>query len=311
MDIVIDIYIYLYFMILILCILLIYYCIFIFNIKYKGYNNLLKDYKHIKYTPGGIPKIIIKTSWQKRNNFPTELNKVLDNTIIINPDYNLYYFDDDEIELFMKSYSERAYNAYKKLIPGAFKADLFRYCILEKYGGCYSDIGHITYVSFDEICQNNELVLVKDLFNSGIHNALMCSIPHNFYIKNLVEKCIQNIESEYYGYCSLSITGPVLAGTVFYKIILNELNEYNFNDSIEKNKVMFNKYIIPGTNKNIRILELKTIGNISTTNNDNNYIVDKNNNILIRSKFENYYKLMYVNQFHYQYYWLNKEVYNI
>jgi mannosyltransferase OCH1-like enzyme len=86
-------------------------------ITFKGYKCLLKDYDNIKYTNGGIPKIIIKTSWHKRNNIPDILNKILKNTIFINPEYKLYYFDDYEIEEFMKSYSIRAYNAYKKIIP--------------------------------------------------------------------------------------------------------------------------------------------------------------------------------------------------
>lgn len=30
--------------------------------------------------------------------------------------------------------------AYDDLIPGAFKADLFRYCVLFIYGGVYADI---------------------------------------------------------------------------------------------------------------------------------------------------------------------------
>ena len=36
----------------------------------KGYNDLLNEQDHIKYTPGGISKIIIKTSWQKKSNLP-------------------------------------------------------------------------------------------------------------------------------------------------------------------------------------------------------------------------------------------------
>ena len=60
------------------------------NIKYsyKGYNDILKDYSSIKYTKGGIPKIIIKTSWQKRDSFPKQLNIVLN---FINLMYYLNY----------------------------------------------------------------------------------------------------------------------------------------------------------------------------------------------------------------------------
>ena len=291
------------------------------NIKYtyKGYNSLLKDYSFINYTPGGIPKIIIKTSWHTRDNFPSELTLTLNNTILLNPDYNLYYFDDDEVLEFMKSYSKRAYKAYKKLIPGAYKADLFRYCILEKFGGCYSDIGHILYVSFDTICENNKLILVKDLNDTGIHNALMCVVPHHPFIKKLVDNCIENIEKKYYGYSSLSITGPVFVGTLFYKFFYNNLDNltqsdaYYYNNNLfekEINKNIFNKYIKPGTNKDTKILKLEVIGDEDKqSTNGNNYIIDKDENILLKSKFDNYYTIMYSNQPYYNNLWKTKNVY--
>ena len=279
-------------------------------ITFKGYKCLLKDYDNIKYTNGGIPKIIIKTSWYKRNNIPVILNNILKNIIFINPEYKLYYFDDDEIEEFMKSYSIRAYKAYKKIIPSAFKIDLFRYCFLEKYGGCYSDIGHIPYTSFDNICENNKLIIVKDLYYSGIHNALLCSTKKNSYIIKLVEECIKNIELEYYGYNTLCITGPIFAGTIFYKYLLN-YNNYK-NENLEINKKMFSNYIIPGIINNIKILELKEIGDIENTHNDNKYIVDINDNKYIRCKFKDYYKILYPNyNKHYSNLWDMKNVYEL
>lgn len=284
---------------------------------YKGYTSLLKDYENCTYTSGGIPKIIFKTSWQKRNRFPKEITVVLNNTIIMNPDYNLYYFDDDEVNIFMKSYSARAHAAYNKIVPGAFKADLFRYCILEKYGGCYSDIGHILQRPFDTICGNNKLVLVKDLFDTGIHNALICCTPHHPFIIKLVEQCIKNIESSYYGYCALSITGPVLAGNMFHKFYYNTLDALSLTDNESENilkkendKLMFNKYIIPGDSNGIRMLKLEIIGE-EKERNDNKYIIDVNNNIFIETKFKNYYNIMYSKQPYYDDYWTSKTVYTI
>jgi mannosyltransferase OCH1-like enzyme len=280
--------------------------------SYKGYGDLLKDYKNAKYTEGGIPKIIFKTSWQKRNELPEAIHDVLKTTIILNPEYQLYYFDNDEVGEFMKAYSERAYNAYKKLKPGAYKADLFRYCVLKKYGGCYSDIGHMMHVSFDTICENNKLILVKDRlinkndkhtkFDTGIHNALMCAVPHHPYMIKLVEACIKNIESEYYGYSGLCITGPILAGTVFYKLYDTNNEIYDFkNETEEVNAEMFNKHIKVGTRNNIKILQFSM-----------EYILDINNKIILQRKFKDYYNIMYHNhnRTHYGDDWRNKNVYN-
>lgn len=286
---------------------------------YKGYKDLLKDYKNVKYTEGGIPKIIFKTSWQKRDEFPTVLNDVLNNTIVMNPEYQVYYFvndDDDEVGEFMKAYSERAYKAYKKLKPGAYKADLFRYCVLEKYGGCYSDIGHVMYMPFDSICEKNKLVLVNERIlgnrHCGIYNALMCAVPHHPYMIKLVEECIKNIESEYYGYDSLCITGPILAGTVFYKLYDTnyELCEiYDFKNEIEEvNKQMFSKNIKVGTRNNIKMLLYAREDGI-----EQHTIIDSTTNTkILNLKFEDYYKIMYRdhNRSYYIDDWKNKDVYN-
>jgi mannosyltransferase OCH1-like enzyme len=198
----------------------------------KTYKDLLNDYDSIKKTPGGIPKLIIKTSWQTLQNLPPQIDEVLKITIDLNPDYQLYYFDDEDIQTFMQSYGVAEYNAYKKLIPGAYKADLFRYCILYKYGGCYSDIGHVMLQSFDYIIGKSKLVIVKDKpeFNyTGIHNALICVEKNNGFIKRLIEKCVENIENDYYGENSLDVTGPVMMGKVFQcyyynvKVICNSI----------------------------------------------------------------------------------------
>jgi mannosyltransferase OCH1-like enzyme len=77
------------------------------SIKLPGYSELLNS--EFKYTPGGIPKIIIKTSWQPLDRLPNEINDVIQKTIDDNPEYTLYYFTDDDIEQFMKDYSEDIY----------------------------------------------------------------------------------------------------------------------------------------------------------------------------------------------------------
>ena len=52
-----------------------------------------------------------------------------------------YLFDDDECRAFIaREYPDDVLSAYDRLIPTAFKADLWRYCVLYKYGGVYLDI---------------------------------------------------------------------------------------------------------------------------------------------------------------------------
>jgi mannosyltransferase OCH1-like enzyme len=160
--------------------------------SYKSYKDLLVD-NNTNFTNGGkIPKIIFKTSWQTE--LPKEIVYCLEKTKKLNKEYSLYYFNDADCEHFMKDYSAEysvdAYEAWKKIIPGPYKADLFRYCIIHKYGGCYSDIGHVMKESFDTIIGESNLVFVKEReyqkVNYGIHNALICSTPGNKIFKKAI-----------------------------------------------------------------------------------------------------------------------------
>ena len=52
-----------------------------------------------------------------------------------------YLFNDADCRAFiMNEYPPDVLTAYDKLIPTAFKADLWRYCVLYKYGGVYLDV---------------------------------------------------------------------------------------------------------------------------------------------------------------------------
>ena len=195
---------------------------FIENFDIKGYTNFLNDQYNWNYTPGNIPKIIIKTGPFKRNNLPQIITDIFNKILNQNPDYQLYYFDHDERYNFMKDYSKTIFNYYNQLIPGAYKADLFRVCILERYGGCYCDLGFEMLETFDNILQENNLVLVKDkpffyLKCTGIYNSFMCSYKNNLFFKQIIKQICENIENEYYGENTLDITGPTLIGRIFIK----------------------------------------------------------------------------------------------
>jgi len=239
------------------------------NFYVKGYSDLLKEYQ--EYQNGIIPKIIFKTSPFTRTNMDNQIIHVLEITKKLNPDYTIYYFDDSEIEQFMSDYSDRVLKALHKIKPGAFKADLWRYCILQKYGGCYSDIGHTMKVSFDEIIDNNNLVLVKEIKDFGIHNGFICCEKNSLLMKKAIEKCLYNIENEIYGDSDISVTGPKM-----------------FESLIDKEEYLLLQHSIL---------------------NKKRYIT-KNNSIIINTKFEDYDKIMYSNKEDYHVLWKNKNIFN-
>ena len=277
--------------------------------KIKGYTDLKNDLS-TSLTPGGIPKIIIKTSWQTRDSMPIQMINVLEKTKSTSPDYQLYYFDNLECEEFMKDYSPRVFEAYNKVIPGAFKADLFRICILEKYGGCYSDIGHVPFVSFNTITGDQNMVLVKDCpikwLNGnckyyGIHNALMCSVKNHEFFKLLIEKTCENIEFEYYGESSLDVTGPTMIGKQFNCYFLKDCPGENI-DLIKPGDFVYR-------DTKIRILNYAIKSGAPASE---NRVIVLGNKAIINTKFEDYYNIMYhsVKQLGYVDLWKSKKIFN-
>ncbi len=51
-----------------------------------------------------------------------------------------FYNDDEAAEFISMHFPPEVRQAYDDLLPGAFKADLFRYCVLFIYGGIYADV---------------------------------------------------------------------------------------------------------------------------------------------------------------------------
>jgi hypothetical protein len=168
----------------------------------------------IEFKEQKIPKKIIQTY---KNNYTT--NHYHENAINImlelNPEYEYLYFNDIDAREFIKTkFDYRVLLAYDTLRPFAFKADLFRYCVLYYYGGCYFDHKQTLKIPLRNfIDENDELILCKDRHPNTLYNAIMFSIPKHFVLKKLIEDIIHHcLEKHYYGKCPLYPTGPGLLG---------------------------------------------------------------------------------------------------
>lgn len=98
---------------------------------------------------------------------------------------------------------------YHTLVPGAYKADLVRYCLLWLYGGWYADIaldiiGDLTQFS------NQSLVVVQDLHREGYWNGLIGSEPRHPALQQAMEMIKENVAACFYGTRDLDPTGPTL-----------------------------------------------------------------------------------------------------
>jgi mannosyltransferase OCH1-like enzyme len=163
---------------------------------------------------------------------------------ILNPRFNYELFDDNECREFIKNnFPINVLNAYDSLIPGAYKADLWRYCILYIRGGIYLDIKYIPYNGFRFISLTEKEHFVWDTDKVNIYNALIVAKPNNNILLNAIYKIVENVKNKFYGTCFLEPTGPKLLSKLFTSIEKNTIDmNHTFYLSVENRFVLFHGY---------------------------------------------------------------------
>jgi len=170
-----------------------------------------------------IPLKVYQTWYTK--NLPTKMlerNNLLKSQ---NPAFTFELFDDNDCRNFIESnFDKDVLFAYDNLIPGAYKADLWRLCILYQYGGMYLDIKLACENGFKLIELSENEHLVKDRINPlSIYNVIMVCKKNNNLLLDGIRQIVENVKNKYYGNNPLDPTGPLMLG----KLILK--NKYNVN----------------------------------------------------------------------------------
>lgn len=178
------------------------------KIKIDFYNN---DYEQL------IPKIIFQTGYSNVYKNILHFNSII-SFIELNPEYTYIYYDNKDSRKFLKeNFNDDVKYSYDLLVPGAYKADLLRYCFLYKYGGCYFDCKQILRYPIRLFLKNDKkLILCNDVIDKALLNAVIFSISNNEIIMKTIKDCVYNIINKQ-GNCALGITGPIF----FYKSIKN------------------------------------------------------------------------------------------
>jgi len=187
-----------------------------------------------------------------------------------NTNYSYFLFDNNDcIDFIKKHFDEKVYNAYSRIIPGAFKADLWRYCVLYIYGGIYVDIDTVCLGKVDSFLNEDiEFMTPIDLNNCpniGTHNLFNCfiaSIPNHPILLNCINRIVYNVENNIVPFSNLDFTGPGILGRST-NVYLNFDQETSFigREGIYKNTIYLLNFDY-GTE----------------------YVRDKNNNILFQNK---------------------------
>ena len=186
-----------------------------------------------------IPKYIYQT--MKTNYLPKDMKNSMQTWIDINPEYTYYFFDDNDCRRFiLENFDNQVLFAYDNIIPGAYKADLWRYCVLYKKGGVYVDIDMIAVTPLRNLINHDdEFISCRDHDPRAIFNAFICCKPGHPFLKTTIDYIVHLIHNHYYGENCLDITGPLAFGKAIKIILKNnnpifDIGKQNINDFIFK-----------------------------------------------------------------------------
>jgi mannosyltransferase OCH1-like enzyme len=130
-------------------------------------------------------------------------------------DYQLY--NKETLRNFIsENYGESVVSAYDCLKPYSYKADLGRFCLLNKLGGWYLDIG-VRMVNPVEVGERIDFLAFRDIqrfsFTSwACATTVLYSKPDNTALQFAIEMIVNNCKNKYYGITPLCPTGPSLLG---------------------------------------------------------------------------------------------------
>lgn len=165
-----------------------------------------------------IPKTIYQTF--ESSTFSEPFQTIINSWKEKNPGYTYCFYDKDQRSAFLKeNFDERVIRAYNRIIPGAYKADLWRYCILYLYGGIYVDVDTLCLGSLDDfITEDTELMVPIDLNTSpsegkhNLSNGFIATAPKSPVLFDCIERVLSNVENNREPPSKLDFAGPGVLG---------------------------------------------------------------------------------------------------
>lgn len=144
------------------------------------------------------------------------------------PDCHYRFYDAQERRAFIAQHYPSALNAYDTLIPGAYRADLFRAIVVYIHGGMYFDVGITPYPMVklfpDFVEESDSLVFPIDVWPNGLCAGIFAGSQHHPYLLKIIEQILSNVTNRLYfkeigikG--AYKVTGPV----AFYDALKSEL----------------------------------------------------------------------------------------
>ena len=194
-----------------------------------------------------IPTNIFQT-WHTKS-LPPLMARAVNKVRRMNPRFNYQLFDDNDCREFIQTNFPNetgVLHAFDNLVPGAYKADLWRYCVLYKKGGIYIDIKYIPINEFRCIALTEREHFCLDADGHCIYNAVMVAAAGNPMLLKAIRKIVENVKNKFYGGGILDPTGPRLLENIFTQEDRNkvDLTHCYYFSSFSNRFVKWNEYHI-------------------------------------------------------------------
>eukprot|EP00581_Thalassiosira_minuscula_P012847 CAMPEP_0183717836 /NCGR_PEP_ID=MMETSP0737-20130205/11301_1 /TAXON_ID=385413 /ORGANISM="Thalassiosira miniscula, Strain CCMP1093" /LENGTH=962 /DNA_ID=CAMNT_0025947313 /DNA_START=125 /DNA_END=3013 /DNA_ORIENTATION=- len=167
-----------------------------------------------------VPKIIHQTWFEPvtKDKYPN-MSRLIESWKKSGWEY--YFYDDDTAGDFLgMHFPPEIREAYESITPGAFKADLFRYCVLLIRGGVYADMDVLLETNLDDAVAN-DIGFMTPIDEPGVEvghrsclwNGLIASAPGHPFLAHTIEIVVNNIRNRFTAvdYDDMLCPNPILS----------------------------------------------------------------------------------------------------
>lgn len=135
-----------------------------------------------------IPKIIHQT--YKNHNLPETYKMCQTEIKRLHPDFEYRFYTDEDMDRLMKTEFPEYYDKFNELPRMIMKIDMFRYFLMYKYGGLYTDMDYLMFKPFDMLNEKVVTPCNRETDNgnpSCLGNCIFASQPNHPYWKSLMD----------------------------------------------------------------------------------------------------------------------------
>jgi len=218
--------------------------------------NNIRELINNKNNPDIIPRNIFQ-AWHSTA-LPNSVKFCIENIKKYNPTFNHYLYNDEKCREFIKKhFSVDVLKTYDAINPTAIKIDLWRYCVLYKYGGIYLDVKYFCVNGFNFNYLLDKEYFCKDFDKVGIYNAMIICKPNNIIMKKCIYNVVKNVNNNYYGKASTEPTGPLMMKQFFLtnqvnRLALNVTNGLPNYKNKENTNIKYRQFVILHFHDNYR-----------------------------------------------------------